>query len=231
MANDTTILVVDDDKRLRNLLDQYLSGKGYRVFTAEDTRAAREILRDETADLLVMDVMMPDETGIEFTQNFKQNYNTPILLLTAMGEVEDRIAGLESGADDYLSKPFEPRELLLRIKNLVRRPISNVTATTSNEITFGNYVYNKDKGELHELGSTQDIPLSANEQTILSKLAAHLNATVSREDLATALNGISERSVDVQITRLRKRIEADPRTPQHLRTMRGQGYVLKGETN
>ena len=215
------ILVVDDDERLRKLLKKYLVGEGFCVSTAENAAKAREFLEKETPDLIVLDVMMPGETGIELTASLRENISTPILLLTAMGEVENRIAGLESGANDYLAKPFEPRELLLRIKNILK-------TTTNKTVEFGNYTFNIEAGDLRKNGEIMN--LSSTELTMLTIFANSINKPVTREYLSKKLNNISERSVDVQITRLRKRIEDDPSEPIYLQTARGKGYILRSRS-
>lgn len=215
------ILVIDDDTRLRDLLTQYLQGEGYQVSAAEDAAAAREVLAAKSCDLLVMDVMMPGEDGLSLTKDLRKTTAVPILMLTAKGEVEDRIEGLESGADDYLTKPFEPRELCLRIENILHRK----APMTKDFVTFGAFRFDMETGDLWQEDAM--ILLSTSEIRLLSVLAQHINEPVSRERLAQECNGISERSVDVQMTRLRKKIEPDPKQPVYLVTTRGEGYVLR----
>lgn len=219
--NEKLILVVDDDKRLRELLTEFLAAEGYHVDAAENTQLARGKLKEKQYDLLIVDVMMPGEDGVQFTQSIRQEKQIPILMLTAMGEVADRIKGLESGADDYLGKPFEPRELLLRIENILRR----APATRSKEITFGDFRFNATTGELTQSGAA--VFLTSTEIKLLEILCEQIGQRISRDDLSKRLNGISERSVDVQITRLRKKLEADPRQPKYLQSVWGQGYVLR----
>lgn len=215
---DAHILVVDDDRRLRDLLCQYLTSEGFRVSVAPDALTARAMFKENVYDLLVIDVMMRGESGLELTRFLKKSSSVPILMLTAMSEVEDRISGLESGADDYLTKPFEPRELYLRIENLLKR-------TRTNIIKFGDYSLNINNGELRKNGDFVD--LTSTELSLLTILGKSLNTPVSREKLSKQLNGISERSIDVQMTRLRKKIETDIKSPRYLLTEWGEGYVLK----
>ena len=215
--NEKLILVVDDDRRLRELL----TAEGYNVDAAENAQLAREKLKEKQYDLLIVDVMMPGEDGVQFTQSIRQEQPVPILMLTAMGEVADRIKGLESGADDYLGKPFEPRELLLRIENILRR----APAAKSKEIIFGDFKFNVLTGELMQAGAA--VFLTSTEIKLLEILCQQIGQPILREDLSKRLNGISERSVDVQITRLRKKLEADPRQPKYLQSVWGQGYVLR----
>ena len=217
----TSILVVDDDKRLRELLAEFLTAEGYAVEAAENASIAREKLAEKQYDLLIVDVMMPGEGGVELTQSIRREKAIPILMLTAMGEVADRIKGLESGADDYLVKPFEPRELLLRIENILRRskPLEQA------ETVFGEFQFSAASGELRK--GAEAIFLTSTEIKLLEILCEQIGKPISREDLSKRLNGISERSVDVQITRLRKKLEADPRQPKYLQSVWGQGYVLR----
>ncbi len=223
------ILIIDDDKRLRLLLEQFLSKEGFTSSSVANTAEARNILQSENIDIIILDVMMPGQNGVEFVQQLRKEQKVlPVLLLTAMDDVEDRITGLQSGADDYLTKPFEPRELCLRVENLLRRH-QNFIQKKSNIVRFGTFSYHTDSHELYKDGENQDIPLSSNEQALMDMLAAALNQPVSREALSAQLNNISERSVDVQITRLRRKIEDDPKNAKYLRTMRGQGYALKGD--
>lgn len=219
--NEKNILVVDDDTRLRELLAEFLAAEGYAVDAAEDAAIARQRLAERQYDLLVVDVMMPNETGIEFTESIRQQQQIPVLMLTAMGEAADRIKGLESGADDYLVKPFEPRELLLRIENILRRtkPVSG------QGITFGEFRFNPLGGELMRAG--ESIFLTSTEIKLLEIFCNQIGKSITREELSKQLNNISERSVDVQITRLRKKLETDPKQPKYLQSVWGQGYVLR----
>lgn len=218
------ILVVDDDTRIRDLLSQYLRDHGYYVSTAKDAATARQQLKEYMFDLLIVDVMMPEETGVEFTHWLRQHNTIPVLMLTAMGEVEDRITGLSAGADDYLAKPFEPRELLLRIQNLITR--SQLPPPPSSLLRFGEFTFDKQSGLL--LKNNQMITLTSAETDMLRLLTQHINQVVPREDIALHLSGINERSVDVLITRLRNKLEENPKQPILLKTIRGKGYVLYG---
>lgn len=229
---DTHILVVDDDERIRALLRRFLERNGYLVSTARDAAQARGLLRGLEFDLIVLDVMMPGEDGFSLTRDLRKRLDTPILLLTAKGETSDRITGLESGADDYLPKPFEPRELLLRIAAILRRmPAQELTQPKF--LTLGPLRYDTEKGDLWQ-GETP-VRLTGSEQALLRRLAADQGQPVSRADLIEDLGRgtsapddteNSERSIDVQITRLRRKLEPDPREPRYLQTVRGTGYML-----
>jgi two-component system, OmpR family, phosphate regulon response regulator OmpR len=218
------LLVVDDDARLRALLRRYLSESGFRVTTAADPGEARANLASFAFDLVVLDVMMPGESGLVLTRALRQEGRVPVLLLTAMGEPEDRVNGLEQGADDYLSKPFEPRELVLRIRNLLqRRPAADANRR---EVRFGGCRFDLIRGELFRGGDP--IRLTTAEAGLLGSLAERAGEAVSREELSlSAQFSGSVRNVDVQMTRLRRKIERDPRFPRYLQTVRGTGYVLK----
>jgi two-component system phosphate regulon response regulator OmpR len=221
------ILVVDDDQRLRNLLSRYLGGEGFRVTTAGDAAEAREQLRVMQPDLLVLDVMMPSETGLALTEALRlDRVALPILLLTARGTPEDRIAGFEAGADDYLGKPFEPRELVLRIRAMLRRA-APVPPPQAGPLRLGDKHFDPARGEL--AGAEGPVYLTGSEAALLTILAEKPHEVLSREEIAAALrmDDASERSIDVQVTRLRRKIEADPREPRFLHTVRGRGYVLK----
>src|SRR6266446_9910159 len=222
------LLVVDDDARIRELLRRYLAGSGFRVTVAGDAAEARAKLASMEFDLVVLDVMMPGENGFDLTQSLRKTEplrptgRTPILLLTAMAEPEDRITGLEHGADDYLSKPFEPRELVLRIRDILqRRPAADLA---SKDIRFGGCRFDVVRGELYRGGDL--VHLTAAEAALLSMLAQKAGQAVSREELSMSLSG-NVRNVDVQMTRLRRKIERDPRFPRYLQTVRGTGYTLK----
>lgn len=214
------ILVVDDDRRIRELLKRYLSDNGYRVTIAESAAEARARLAGLAFDLLVLDVMMPGETGFELTTSLRRSSNVPILMLTARGEAGDRIEGLERGVDDYLAKPFEPRELLLRIGTILRR--ARTGDTTREEITLGETSFNVTRGELRK--GDEIIRLTTREIQLMRIFAAHPGQSLSRLDLCE--NEAAERSIDVQINRLRRKIEDDPRNPVYLQTVRGEGYML-----
>ncbi|HEV7995305.1 MAG TPA: response regulator transcription factor [Stellaceae bacterium] len=218
------LLVVDDDSRLRELLRRYLADNGFRVTVAADAVEARASLASFAFDLVVLDVMMPGESGLDLTRALRGEGRVPVLLLTAMAEPEDRVNGLEQGADDYLSKPFEPRELVLRIRNLLqRRPAADADRR---EIRFGGCRFDVARGELFRGGDP--IRLTAAEAGLLASLAQKAGEAVSREELALSAQFIGNvRNVDVQMTRLRRKIERDPRFPRYLQTVRGTGYVLK----
>jgi len=218
------ILVVDDDDRLRELLRKFLSENGFIVVTAKNAADARAKLASLAFDLLILDLMMPGESGLDFAADIRANSAVPILMLTAMGEPEDRIAGLERGADDYLVKPFEPRELLLRINNILRR-LPKVEKT-GGEIKLGTFVFILDRSELMQDG--EPVRLTSVEAALLKALAEEPGAVLSREDLIQRTGaGGGGRAVDVQVTRLRRKIEQDPRMPRYLQTVRGKGYVLR----
>lgn len=223
------ILVVDDDTRLRELLRRYLSSNGFLVTTAKDAADARARLQGLEFDLIVLDIMMPGENGLDLTSSLRRTSDVPILLLTARGEADDRIAGLEAGADDYLSKPFQPRELLLRINSILRRqarPAEPPPATAPAALRLGPLVYIPDRDELRS--GDEVIRLTTAEASLMRILAASPGVTFSREELAERSRDVGNaRSIDVQVTRLRRKIEPDPREPRYLQTVRGEGYVLR----
>jgi two-component system phosphate regulon response regulator OmpR len=216
------ILVVDDDRRLRELLKKFLVDNRYRVTTAGDAAEARRKLEGLQFDLIVLDVMMPGEDGFELTEALRRTSDVPILLLTAMGEAEHRIAGLERGADDYLPKPFEPRELLLRIGTILKRTGSR--AGPPGMVQLGELAFDLGRGELRR--GDDVVHLTGAETALLKLLAGNAGLTLSRTELGRRSAATSERSVDVQITRLRRKIEADPKAPRYLQTVWGEGYVL-----
>lgn len=235
------VLVVDDDDRLRDLLRQYLSDNGFRVSVAEDAAAARARLKSMAFDAMVLDVMMPGETGLELAADLKRLYPEPlpILMLTAMGEADDRVAGLESGADDYLTKPFEPRELLLRLNNIRHRAPAASPGRAGDaaraQIALGTMRWDAGRAELLD-GEGAPVKLTSLEAALLGALAERPGAVLSRDDLValtgTGTSGVAGssgegRAVDVQVTRLRRKIELDPKFPRYLQTVRGRGYVLK----
>ncbi|HYL48136.1 MAG TPA: response regulator transcription factor [Stellaceae bacterium] len=223
-ATESHLLVVDDDARLRDLLRRYLTDQGFRVTTAGDAAEARRKLGSIAFDLLVLDVMMPGEDGFALTASLRESSRIPILLLTAKTEGADRIDGLERGADDYLTKPFEPRELVLRIRNILQR--SAAEAERKSMLRLGDYCLDLRRGELRR--GDEPVRLTSTEQSLLAALAAQPGEAVSRETLAEATQlGGNLRAVDVQMTRLRRKIERDPRFPRYLQTVRGTGYVLK----
>jgi len=226
MDGQAHILVVDDDTRLRGLLRKYLTDNGYLVSVAADAAEARQQLESIAFDLVVLDVMMPGETGLELTTSLrKSGLQLPILLLTAMAETGDRIGGFESGADDYLTKPFDPRELLLRIGSILRRTAREEAPPVPKDCRFGSFTFDLERGELRQDGDI--VHLTSAESALLAVLAAQPGETLSREELGAATgNSGNLRTVDVQVTRLRKKLEDDPKQPRYLQTMRGRGYVL-----
>ncbi len=217
------ILVVDDDTRLASLLKKYLSDNGYRVSVAESAEDAATKMKGLSFDLVVLDRMMPGQDGLSFAKSMREtrgyNQTVAILMLTAMAEASDRIDGLEAGIDDYLTKPFEPRELLLRVAAILRRSRQE----TISDICFGEFAFNIPKGELAKDGVP--INLTSSEQILLKTLATSPGVPVSRDVLSLS-SGTQGRAVDVQITRLRRKIEVDPKVPRYLQTVRGEGYVL-----
>jgi two-component system phosphate regulon response regulator OmpR len=218
-----SILLVDDDQRLRELLKDYLSEKNFQVFTSEDFNEAREILGFFIFDLIILDRMMPTGDGINLIKDIKKASKTPIIMLTAMGENNDKIDGLKTGTDDYLSKPFEPEELFLRINNLLKlyENVNNAELLFS----FGNFIYNKKTNSLTL--NDKEIYLTEGENNLLLKLINNRNNTLSREQLAEKEFDESElRKVDVGVTRLRQKIEKTPKQPKYIKTIRGQGYML-----
>ncbi len=229
------VLVVDDDQRLRRLLQRYLADNGFRVTTAEDAADARGKMRSLLPDLLVLDVMMPGpagsgESGLSLTESLRREQaDMPILLLTARGAPEDRIAGFEAGADDYLAKPFDPYELVLRLRAMLRR-LPQPAAEPAGPVQIGRLGFDMARGELR--GPDGVVHLTGGEQALLGLLAASPGEVLSRETIAQALemDEGGERAIDVQVTRLRRKIEADPREPRFLHTVRGRGYVLKPGT-
>jgi two-component system, OmpR family, phosphate regulon response regulator OmpR len=223
MGKDGHILIVDDDKRIRELLKTFLSSNGYLVTTAGSAAEARLRSGGIAFDLVVLDVMMPGESGIEFAQSMRAGGNAvPILMLSALAEPGDRIAGLSTGSDDYLAKPFEPRELLLRIQNILRRAAPQTPAVL--DVQFGPCVFNIPRGELRRSGEL--VRLTSKEKELLRLLAQSPGKPISRIELAQAGTDESARSVDVQINRLRQKIERQPSDPQWIQTVRGSGYVL-----
>jgi two-component system phosphate regulon response regulator OmpR len=223
------ILVIDDDTRIRNLLSKFLDDSGFEVSSAKDATQARELIEEKQFDLLIVDVMMPGENGIEFTQDFRKTSKTPIIILTARGESADRISGLESGADDYLPKPFEPKELLLRINNIFKRIILTSLEKTNksndkNIQQFGEFSFNITESRLKK--GSEFIHITDSEAKILTILCQNQSKPLSREELSKLCGGIDTRSIDVQITRIRKKIETNPKQPNYLQTVRNCGYIL-----
>ena len=219
--NKNHILIVDDDNRIRNLLKDYLSENNYIVSTAENAEQAKERLLYVKFDIIILDVMMPGQNGYELTKDIKKIIKVPIILLTAKGEVENRIKGLELGADDYIGKPFEPKELLLRIKNIINK---NNKIDLRSKHNVGNAEIDLNKMTIFINNKSKKINNS--EKKVLIEMLANPGTTYSREEIGK-ISGISqERSIDVMITRLRQKLEQDPRNPKYLQTIRGSGYVL-----
>ncbi|MFN7103940.1 MAG: response regulator [Pseudorhizobium sp.] len=217
------LLVVDDDTRIRELLSRYLTEQGFRVTVAADAADARRKLVGVQFDLIILDVMMPGESGLSLTESLYRDKTTPVILLTAKAEAESRIAGLEAGADDYLSKPFDPRELVLRINNILRR---NATpdAPKIEQVMFGPYTFSILRKELRKAAET--IRLTDREQEIMLLFALRAGDTIPRHELIGSDAEVGERTIDVQINRLRRKIEDDPANPIYLQTVRGIGYRL-----
>ena len=218
------LLVVDDDRRIRDLLSRFLASEGYRVSTADTATDARAKLKHLSFDLLVLDVMMPGENGFDFAKSLRTESTVPILMLTARDAAESRIKGLEMGADDYLSKPFEPRELSLRIANILRRALPPAPAAAPEQVGFGPFVFHIVRGELRK--GEETIRLTDREREMLRILAATPGETVSRMALAGNGGSVNERAVDVQVNRLRRKVEPNPADPKFVQTVRGIGYRL-----
>jgi len=219
------ILVIDDDERLRLLLRRFLEESGFRVTDVGSAADARTILTGLVFDLLIIDVMMPGETGLEFLTSLRQENPVPALFLTAMSETENRIEGLESGADDYMSKPFEPRELVLRIKSILARTSAVPTPGTSDIVTFGDFSFDLGTQQLTKAGAR--IHLTTAEQKLLGCFASQPDQVQSRQDISTAMDGTMQgRSIDVAVARLRSKLEQDPRYPVLLQTVRNKGWQL-----
>ena len=215
------VLIVDDDDRIRELVKQYLEENNFLVTSAKDALDAKKKLEILKFDILILDIMMPGQSGLSLTKEIKKNNSTPIILLTAKGETQDRIKGLELGADDYLGKPFEAKELLLRIKNIlhkVQKPI------LPNEIYIGNAIINLKKLEIKINNKVKKI--NPQEEKVLEKMLESPGKIFSRNDIGKIINILKERTIDVMITRLRQKIESNPKNPKYLQTIRGSGYVL-----
>jgi two-component system phosphate regulon response regulator OmpR len=217
----THVLVVDDDRRIRELLQTFLKDSGYRVTTADNAASARERMQGLAFDLMILDVMMPGQSGIEFARELRGETGVPILMLSARAEVESRIEGFESGVDDYLPKPFEPRELLLRIRSVLRRQEAGKVAA---HVLLGQCVFHVERGELQKGGET--IRLTTRERELMLIFARRPGKAISRSELGQDGAEGGARAIDVQINRLRRKIEADPATPVYLQTVRGSGYIL-----
>jgi len=215
------ILIVDDDDRIRELVKQYLNENDYLVTTANSAEDAKEKVNIIKFDIIILDIMMPGQSGLDFTNENKKKINTPIILLTAKGEPSDRIEGLEIGADDYLAKPFEPKELILRIKNILEKTKSK---NQRRVVSFSNI--NIDLNKLLIINKKQEYKINNTEKIILEKMINSPGETFTREEIGKLINLDKERSIDVIITRLRKKIEVDPKNPKFLQTIRGTGYVL-----
>jgi len=229
MIFDAHLLIVDDDERIRELLKKFLMRSGFLVTSARDAEHARRILGGLDFDMIIMDVRMPGEDGVSLTRSLRETMATPILLLTAQGETEDRIKGLEAGADDYLAKPFEPKELLLRINAILRRvPDTKAEESTPKVLHLGENRYDIERGELWQ--GQELVRLTSTESQLMKIFSACPGEPVSRaklvEDLGRDRGQAQERAVDVQITRLRRKIEPNPKQPQYLQTVRGAGYML-----
>ncbi len=219
--NNLHLLVVDDDDRIRILLKDYLTENNYIVSTAENAEQAKKKLKYFKFDILILDVMMPGQNGYELTKDIKKEINVPIILLTAKGEVENRIKGLELGADDYIGKPFEPKELLLRIKNVIK---NKNKIDTNMKHFIGDAQIDLNKLTISSQGVSKKI--NSSEKKILLEMLAKPGKTFSREEIGNISGIIQERSIDVMITRLRQKLEVDPKNPKYLQTVRGSGYVL-----
>ena len=215
------ILVVDDDNKIRSLIKQFLIEKGYIVSTAMDAEEAKIRIETFNFSIIILDVMMPGQSGYELTKELKESKNIPIILLTAKGEVENRFHGLELGAEDYLGKPFEPKELLLRINNILNKTQKPVLP---NEIYIGNVLINLKK--LHIKANNKTTKINPQERKVLEKMLEVPGKVFSRNDIGKIINIKKERTIDVMITRLRKKIEPKPKNPKYLQTIRGSGYVL-----
>ncbi len=226
MNDDIHILVVDDDARLRSLLRDYLVKEGFRVTQAEDAADARRKLKVFTFDIMILDLMMPGESGLDLAKSLRGEGRVPILMLTAMGETEDRILGLEAGADDYLPKPFEPRELILRIQSVLRRLPAAEGPVRASIIRLGGLSF--DLGRELLLRGETPIRLTSTETALMKIMAGEPGRVMSREELTQFLEiDGGDRAVDVQMTRLRRKVEPDPKIPRYLQTVRGRGYVLR----
>ena len=215
------ILIVDDDDRIRELVKQYLNENDYLVTTANSAEDAKEKVNIIKFDIIILDIMMPGQSGLDFTNENKKKINTPIILLTAKGESRDRIEGLEIGADDYLAKPFEPKELVLRIKNILNKTKSK---SQKRVVNFSNINIDLNKSLI--IKNNREFKINNTEKIILEKMINSPGETFTREEIGKLINLDKERSIDVIITRLRKKIEVDPKNPKFLQTIRGTGYVL-----
>lgn len=216
------ILVIDDDDKIRELLKQYLKNNNFIISTAINAADAEEKLKIFKFDMAIIDIMMPGKDGLQLTKEIRETLDLPIILLTAKGEAEDRVKGLEIGAEDYLAKPFEPKELLLRISNIIRRNKKN--KSTIDLIKIGKVFINVHRMEIQK--DKKIIKISTSEKTLLENMINYAGKTFSREEISRITNLTQERSIDVLVTRIRKKIEPDPKNPKYLQTVRGSGYVL-----
>ncbi len=229
LADDAAhILLVDDDRRIRELLSRFLQRNGHRVTLAATAAEAYTHLKSFAFDLLVLDVMMPGETGIDLAETVRKTSDVPILMLTALTDVDNRVRGLEVGADDYLGKPYEPRELLLRIASILRRALPRAAKPDVTTVRFGPFTFSADRGELRR--DEEPVRLTERERDMLQLLAATPGSTVPRDALGGMGQAGNERTVDVQVNRLRRKIEIDPANPAYLQTVRGIGYRLLVDT-
>ena len=222
LDNAPHILVVDDDQRIRDLLARYLYENGFRISTAVDAASARAAMRGLSFDVVILDISMPGESGLDLARDLKSISNIPICMLTAHAEPDDRILGLEAGVDDYVSKPFEPRELLLRLQNILKR--GKAPSGPRDEITMGDFTFHVGRGELKR--GEESIKLTERERDLLRQFAQRPGSPIPRHELAADESTGTERAVDVQINRLRRKIETDPANPVYLQTVRGKGYIL-----
>ena len=217
------ILVVDDDKEIRQLLSEYLQRNGYLVSLAYNTKVAETLLDIFQFDLIILDILMPKETGVAFLKR-KLTVGAPVIMLTALGDVDDRINGLESGAEDYMAKPFEPKELLVRIEKLITR--FKKTSSIEKKVGFGEYEFDLENNTLFKGG--KNIFLTTSQRDLMAVFAKNIGMIISREEIIEQLNDVNIRTIDTQITRLRGKIETNPKNPEFLQTVRNQGYVLWG---
>jgi two-component system phosphate regulon response regulator OmpR len=222
LDNAPHVLVVDDDQKIRELLGRYLTEHGFRVTTAADAATARAGMRGLAFDVVLLDVMMPGETGLELARDLKATHPVPICMLTARAEPEHRIEGLEAGVDDYIPKPFEPRELLLRLRNILRRAAG--PTSPNDEVRMGSYVFHVSRGELRF--GEESIKLTERERDLLRMFALRIGTPIARHELSGDDSTGNDRAIDVQINRLRRKIETDPSNPVYLQTVRGKGYIL-----
>jgi two-component system phosphate regulon response regulator OmpR len=216
------VLVIDDDQRIRDLLARYLYENGFRVTTSKDAESAKAAMRGLSFDLVLVDWMMPGQSGLDLARELKASKNIPVCMLTAQSDPDQRITGLEAGVDDYIPKPFEPRELLLRLRNVIRR--GHAPATSGDEVRMGAYVFHIGRGELKR--DDESIKITERERELLRQFASRPGVPIPRHELFNDDSTGSERAIDVQINRLRKKFETDPSNPVYLQTVRGKGYIL-----